>query len=277
MTRRERSERNPAGSDRGSERARYPVTMRASEREPRSRPESDAVIWHDLECGSYTADLPLWEELADRAAGPVLELGAGTGRVALHLARRGHRLTAVESDPELAATLERRAAEQGLAARVEVGDVRRLALGRSFALVLAPMQLLQILGGARGRGACLTAIRSHLEHGGLAAAALVEDLPPPLEGPPPLPDVRDHGGWIYSSLPLGVERDGSTAIVRRLRQRVSPEGELNDEHEETRLEQIGLAEVEHEAAARGLRRLERRQIPATEAHVGSTALILEAL
>jgi SAM-dependent methyltransferase len=201
MTRREQGERNPAGSDRGSERARYPVTMSASEREPRSRPESDAVIWHDLECSSYTADLPLWEELADRAAGPVLELGAGTGRVALHLARRGHRLTAVESDPELAATLERRAAEQGLAARVEVGDVRRLALGRSFALVLAPMQLLQILGGARGRGACLTAIRSHLEHGGLAAAALSRTFRPRSRARPRSPTCATTGAGSTPAFP----------------------------------------------------------------------------
>jgi tRNA G46 methylase TrmB len=50
---------------------------------------SAEAIWHDVECGSYQADLPLWEELAQRAQGAVLELGCGTGRVALHLARRG--------------------------------------------------------------------------------------------------------------------------------------------------------------------------------------------
>jgi SAM-dependent methyltransferase len=235
------------------------------------------MIWHNVECGSYAADLPLWEELADRSAGAILELGAGTGRVSLHLARRGHDLTAVESDPELAGALERRARAEGLPVRVELGDARELALGRRFALVLAPMQLLQILGGASDRRACLAAIESHLDRDGLAGLALVEDLPPPVEAPPPLPDVRDHGGWVYSSLPLGVERQGSTAIVRRLRQRVSPEGKLTDEHDETRIELLGLAELEREAAERGLRTLERRQIPPTESHVGSAALVLESL
>ena len=33
-----------------------------------ARPHPSAVIWHDLECGSYRADLPLWRELAGDAA-----------------------------------------------------------------------------------------------------------------------------------------------------------------------------------------------------------------
>ena len=39
------------------------------------------VLWHDLECGRYAQDLPLWRELASEARGPVLDLGAGSGRV----------------------------------------------------------------------------------------------------------------------------------------------------------------------------------------------------
>ena len=41
------------------------------------------IIWHDVENGSYAVDLKLWRRLAREAAGPVLDLGAGTGRVAL--------------------------------------------------------------------------------------------------------------------------------------------------------------------------------------------------
>ena len=37
------------------------------------------MIWHDVECGRYDADLPLWRELADDAAEGVLDVGAGTG------------------------------------------------------------------------------------------------------------------------------------------------------------------------------------------------------
>ena len=45
------------------------------------------VVWHDVECGGYDADLPLWRELAREAGGPVLDVGAGTGRVALRARR----------------------------------------------------------------------------------------------------------------------------------------------------------------------------------------------
>ena len=46
----------------------------------------DDVVWHDVECGRYDADLPLWHELAAQADHGVLDVGAGTGRVALKLA-----------------------------------------------------------------------------------------------------------------------------------------------------------------------------------------------
>ena len=73
------------------------------------------MIWHDVECGGYGADLPLWRRMAREAGGPVLDLGAGTGRVALDLARHGHDVTALDADADLLDELELRAGEEGLA------------------------------------------------------------------------------------------------------------------------------------------------------------------
>jgi 2-polyprenyl-3-methyl-5-hydroxy-6-metoxy-1,4-benzoquinol methylase len=61
-------------------------------------PISPSVMWHDVECGTYTADLPLWRRLARETGGRVLDIGAGTGRVALDLTRAGARVTALDLD-----------------------------------------------------------------------------------------------------------------------------------------------------------------------------------
>ena len=65
------------------------------------------AIWHDVECASYDADLDLWRELAEAAGGPVLDLGCGTGPVALDLAERGHDVVGTAGDAAAAARIAR--------------------------------------------------------------------------------------------------------------------------------------------------------------------------
>lgn len=235
---------------------------------------SPTTTWHDVECGAYAADLPLWEELADEAGGPVLDLGCGTGRVALHLARRGHTVLGLDRDPELLAALRERAV--GLPAEAERGDAAEFALGAEFGLALAPMQLVQLLAAAQ-RASCLRGIASHLRPGGLAALAIVAELPSgeAEAGTPPLPDAREIDGWVYSSLPIESRLDDSEIVVRRLRQTVSPRGELSEALDEVRLRRLDAGTLESEARAAGLRPAGRREIPATADHVGSTAVLLE--
>jgi SAM-dependent methyltransferase len=235
----------------------------------------DPVIWHDLECASYTADLPVWRELARRAGGPVLDLGAGTGRVALDLAERGHALTALDSDPELLDELARRAEASGLEVKCIRADARSLADEERFALVLAPMQFLQIMGGPGERGRLLHAVAASLVRGGLFAAAVtdLDEAIAPEDAAPPLPDVAESGRWVYSSIPLDVcpHRDG--IVVEWLRQKVSPEGELTEERHTQVLEELSPDRLEREAAEHGLRAEERRDLAPTRDYVGSTVLI----
>jgi SAM-dependent methyltransferase len=231
-----------------------------------------AVIWHDAENGAYSADLALWEGLAEEAGGPVLDLGCGTGRVALHLARRGYATVGLDLEPELVAALADRA--QGLPLRAVVGDARRFELEQDVALALGPMQLLQLLAGSAERVECLSCIASHLLPGGRVAMAIVESLPREPEGPPPLPDVREVDGWVYSSLPLDAVDIGEEIVIQRLRQTVSPAGRLSEEENEIRIRTLGAADLEREGTAAGLVPLERLRIPPTDLHVGSTVVLL---
>jgi SAM-dependent methyltransferase len=232
-----------------------------------------SVVWHDVECGAYSADLVLWEELAARAQGPVLDLGCGSGRVALHLARRGHSVTGLDSDPELVAALRARAGE--LPAGAEVGDATQFDLGTEFALVLAPMQLVQLFEDRVQRVACLRRVAVHMRAGGLAAFAIVESMPPPVDDASPLPDSREVDGWVYSSLPIDARVERGTIRVRRLRQTVSPPGGLAEELHEIGLRTLDAPGLEREAREAGLRPAGRRSIPPTDAHVGSTVVLME--
>jgi SAM-dependent methyltransferase len=247
----------------------------------RSRPERapaarrEAVIWHDVECGGYAADLQIWRELAARAGGPILELGAGTGRVALDLAAVGHDVTALDADPVLLDALADRARSRGLDVRCLAADARDLDSAGDFSLVLAPMQFMQLMGGASGRAVLLKKVASCLAPGGAFAAAIsdLDEAIPAEDAPPPLPDVGERGGWIYSSLPLDVRREPDGVAVEWLRQVVSPAGQLTEKHHTEVLDALTPEELEREAAAQGLLPEARHEIAHTEAYIGSTVIV----
>ena len=239
---------------------------------------SDAVVWHDVECAAYDLDLSLWRELAEAADGPVLDIGAGTGRVALDLARAGYDVTALDAEPELVHELAARARHRSLRVKTLAADARSFELSQRYALAIAPMQVLQLLGGARGRRAALTCIRRHLQPNGLFAAALADPFEgiPDGEVLPPLPDIREDDGWVYASTPVAVRREQATAAIDRHRQAVSPAGEIREWVATIQLDLVTPDELEAEAADCGFRTRERGWIPETNEWTGSTVVVLEA-
>ncbi len=235
-------------------------------------------VWHDVECAAYTADLELWRALAAGAGGPILDLGCGTGRVALDLAAHGFDVTGIDSDPALIEALRSRARARDLRVHAVGADVRAFELGKSFALVISPMQVVQLLGGRDGRARMLTAVRRHLRPGGLLAAALANPFDgwSDTESLPPLPDVREEDGWVYSSTPVGVRRAGESFVIDRHRQAVSPSGEITEEGATIELDVVDADALETEAVEVGFNVRPRRTVPGTADYVGSEIVVLEA-
>jgi SAM-dependent methyltransferase len=237
---------------------------------------SSRVVWQDVECGGYSADLEAWERLATAGSEPILELGCGTGRVCLHLARLGHEVWAVDVDDEYLAAVESRARAERLPVRTARADASRFELGRKFGLVIAAMQFIQMIGDRAARATVLRRVAAHLRPTGRLAAAILAGPPEDLQGAPaPLPDVREVDGRVYSSLPVDVSTDGPRLELRRLRQEVAPDGAMTESEHAESLWLLDADALETEGEAVGLRPGDRRPVPPMDGYVGSVIVVLE--
>jgi hypothetical protein len=110
----------------------------------------------------------------------------------------------------------------------------------------------------------------------VALADPFEGIPADEDPAPPLPDVREEDGWVYSSTPVAVRADGDATAIDRLRQAVSPRGELAESMATIHLDHLEPSQLEAEAQALGFRALPQRVVPETDGYVGSTVVVLEA-
>jgi SAM-dependent methyltransferase len=237
-------------------------------------PGETPVIWHDLECGGYRADLALWRQLARQADGAVLDLGAGTGRVALDLAAAGYQVTALDADPVLLDEVARRATKAGLEVPCVLADAQRLSAIGEFALIVAAMQFVQLLGGVAARAELLAGIVSCLAPRGSFAAAIADlHEATAAENSDVLPSRGDGKSWLYSSVPRHVCREAGAITVEWLRRVVSPTGGVTNDRRTEVLELLTPEEFEREAEREGLRAEARYQLSHDEGYIGSTVVV----
>ncbi len=117
------------------------------------------------------ADLEFYRELAKDCDGRVLELGCGTGRVALPLAREGHRITGVDNSAEMLAQFRDKLAGEPDDVRQRIvlveGTMEGTDLGEKFSLVTMPFRAFQHMLTVKQQQAALETVARHLEPGGL--------------------------------------------------------------------------------------------------------------
>jgi SAM-dependent methyltransferase len=269
---------------------------------------SPEVRWHDLECSAYEADLSLWSELARTTArgtrpSRILDIGAGTGRVALNLARGGHSVTALDFDLALLGALQRRAGD--LDVETVPADAREFELPRrDFGLCLVPMNTIQLLGGTAGRIAFLRRARAHLRAGGLLACTIIAGAEPfdcSRGDPGPSDETARVGPLLYVSRMTRVSVLEQALEIERERQIISdpaagangaeplPRNAVGDRSPAARsaprapvelelitLDRVTVSQLEREGIDAGLRPEPAREVPATEEHTGSPVVMLRA-
>ncbi|HEX9365252.1 MAG TPA: class I SAM-dependent methyltransferase [Vicinamibacterales bacterium] len=126
-------------------------------------------------------DVRFWQALARRQSGAVLELGCGTGRLAVPLMKSGARLVGIDRSDAMLGIARAKARRAGLAdrARLVRGDIRRLPFRArpGFGLVMAPYGMLQSLTRERDLAETLASVARVIRRDGLFGIDLVPDLP----------------------------------------------------------------------------------------------------
>lgn len=206
---------------------------------------------YDLEHASYDEDLAFYTNLARRCELPVLELGAGTGRVALHLARAGFRVVGIDASREML-EVARAKTEARLRRRLRwaLADMREFDLGERFDLVICAYGTFQHLRSVEDQRSCLRAVERHLAPGGLLALAVRPLTSERWDQVEPSVEVqwlhRDEATNDWLARWTVVERHPATQTVRRVHfvDRVPPDGSVRRTVVEHVLRYTGRYELE---------------------------------
>ena len=140
---------------------------------------------YDLEYG-HSYDLPFWIALAGRERGPVVEWGAGTGRLAVALLEAGFEVTAVEVSESMLKKGRKKSDAVGWVG----GDMRGVKLGRRYGLAVCAFNSFLCLRSQEDALAFLRNAHEHLEPGGLLGIEVSAFTPEELCEDPGGPTLR---------------------------------------------------------------------------------------
>lgn len=144
-------------------------------------------------------DSKFWNNLCHKYGGPVLELGCGTGRIMLGLAKAGFDVAGIDKSKELLAVLKKKALKDGMNPQIKEADMRSFSVDRMFRTVIIPFSSFQHLLNTKDQEACLKTVKKHL----LQEGNLIIDVFNPDESRPEnimchQKTIKDSSGRIIS-------------------------------------------------------------------------------
>lgn len=212
--------------------------------------DDDLAALYDLVYDAFDDDIPVYHEFARHAAGPVLELCAGSGRVTVPLARDGVELAALDASPPMLDRLRSRL-DESTAPRVRLveADMRGFDLGRQFELAFCAFGSFEQLLTTDDQLACLRTVASHLAPGGVFVAELRSltaidwDAEPQLLHEWTRPDPST-GGQISKLRSVATSRARQVTIDTVVFDRTAADGTVRRRALEVAMRAIGRFELE---------------------------------
>ncbi|MCL6482016.1 MAG: class I SAM-dependent methyltransferase [Firmicutes bacterium] len=151
--------------------------------EPRSTEYSEllAELYDAIPIYAQRQDVDFYLELARQAAGPVLELGCGTGRILIPTARAGCRITGLDSSENMLARCRTRLAAEPEEVRERVqllcASMTKFHLGQPYQLITTPFRGFQHLLTTEEQLSCLRCVHRHLAPGGTFVLDVFHTIP----------------------------------------------------------------------------------------------------
>lgn len=218
---------------------------------------ADAAFYDAIHDG-FRDDIDLWLAYAGRTDRPVLEVGCGTGRIAVELAAHGHEVTGIDPSPAMLARARRRADERGLDVRFIEGRVLDLALEPGhYGFIVVPLDVFLYCKDGEEQRATLERLAEALTFDGTLALDLPGPgswLDPATNGQPVLAfsgETDDGEGFEC----WHVHEDDLAEQVRTLRvayETVGEDGTVRRRVSVHRLRYVGRWELEYLLEAAGL-------------------------
>lgn len=193
-------------------------------------------------------DVPFWQRVASRAGGRVLELGCGTGRVSIPLAKAGVEIVGVDRSAPMLEQARKRIRAGGSKGpprvRLVRADIRALPFGDgSFPTVIAPYGILQSLTRPRDLTAALASVARVVAHGGTFGIDLVPDVPKWREYSNRV-QLRGRAGRAHLTLVESVRQDPKRRLTTFQQTFVERRGERTEEHQfELTFRTLSVAEM----------------------------------
>lgn len=126
--------------------------------------------FYDLYVGDWLEDLPFYLQYAKQATGPILEIGAGSGRLTIPLARAGREVTALDSSSSMLAKLESRLKTESKHIQDRISLVctkaQMMELPKQYELIIVPFYTFNYFLTAEEQTAVLQRLLSHLSQTG---------------------------------------------------------------------------------------------------------------